>query len=224
MSKFYITTPIYYVNSRGHIGHAFTSVVADVLARHYRRLGNDTFFLTGTDEHGAKIVQAAEVAGKNPREFTDEMGELFKQLGPVLNLSNDYFIRTTDQEIHWPGVFKIWKAIEDKGDLYKGKYSGLYCVGHESFVKMSDLEDGICPDHQTEPKKIEEENYFFKLSRYKKKIKEAYKSGAIIIKPASRTNEVLAMLEDSEDVSFSRPGKDLVWGIPVPGDNTQKIY
>lgn len=224
MKKFYITTPIYYVNSRGHIGHAFTSVATDVIARYHRLLGDETFFLTGTDEHGAKITRAAEAANKDPREFADEISESFRRLSPALNISNDYFIRTTDQEIHWTGVFKIWKTLEEKGDLYKGEYEGLYCVGHEAFIKKSDLKDGICPDHQTKPEKIKEENYFFRLSKYKKQIKEAYKTGVIKIKPTSRTNEVLAMLEDSEDISFSRPSKDLKWGIPVPGDESQKIY
>lgn len=224
VNKFYITTPIYYVNSKAHIGHAFTSVVADVLARYHRQLGDDTFFLTGVDEHGAKIARAAEAAGMAPHEFTGKMSELFKHLSPAINISNDYFIRTTDQEIHWPGVFKIWGVLEAKGDLYKGEYKGLYCVGHEAFIKKSELKDGVCSDHQTKPEKIKEENYFFKLSKYKKRIKKAYESGAIVIKPASRTNEVLAMLKDSEDVSFSRPSKDLKWGIPVPGDETQKIY
>lgn len=224
MSKFYVTTPIYYANARAHIGHAFTSVAADVLARYHRLLGDETFFLTGMDEHGAKIARAAEVAGKEPQEFTDHIAKSFMRLAKVLNLTNDDFIRTTDRRIHWPGVIKIWEAIKAAGDLYEGKYEGLYCVGHEAFMKKSDLKDGVCPDHQTTPEKIKETNYFFKLSKYKKQLEQIYESGAISIKPKSRANEVLAMLKDSGDISFSRPRKDLRWGIPVPGDDDQTIY
>ncbi|MBI4160596.1 MAG: methionine--tRNA ligase, partial [Candidatus Yanofskybacteria bacterium] len=216
--------PIFYVNDRPHIGHAFTMIAADVLARYNRGRGLKTFFLTGTDEHGAKIVHAAENRGREPQQYADEISAAFVNLGKVLNLSNDDFIRTTDKQKHWPGVFRIWNALKSSDDLYMGKYEGLYCVGHEAFIKKSDLVDGVCPDHQTKPEKIEEENYFFKLSKYKKQIKEAYESGAIKIKPASKTNEVLATLEDSEDLSFSRLRKDLTWGIPVPGDDSQTIY
>lgn len=224
MNKFYVTTPIYYANANAHIGHAFTSIAADVLARYHRLLGDKTFFLTGMDEHGAKIARAAEAAGKEPQEFTDHIAKSFMHLAKVLNLTNDDFIRTTDRQIHWPGVFKIWEAIKTTGDLYEGEYEGLYCVGHEAFMKKSDLKDGVCPDHQTMPEKVKEKNYFFKLSKYKNQIKQIYESGATSIKPKSRANEVLAMLKDSEDISFSRPRKDLNWGIPVTGDDSQTIY
>lgn len=223
-NKFYITTSIAYTNAPPHIGYALELVEADVLARHHRLLGDETFFLTGTDEHGAKIARAAESDGKKPQEFTDSIAAKFAELAKVLNISNNFFIRTTDQTNHWPGVLKIWETIKSSGDLYKGEYEGLYCVGHEAFIKKSELQDGICSDHQTKPEKIKEENYFFKLTKYKKQLKKAYEGGIIKIKPASRTNEVLAMLEDSEDISFSRPSKDLKWGIPVPGDDTQTIY
>ncbi len=224
MSKFYVTTPIFYVNDKPHIGHAFTCIVADVLARHHRLLGDETFFLTGTDEHGSKIARAAEKNGKEPKEFADFISSKFVEMTKILNASDDYFIRTTDQTNHWPGVLKIWEAIKVSGDLYKGEYEGLYCIGHEAFIKKTDLVDGVCPDHQTKPEIIKEENYFFKLTKYKAQLKKAYEDGIIKIKPGSRTNEVLAMLEDAEDVSFSRPSKDLKWGIPVPGDETQTIY
>ncbi len=224
MDKFYVTTPIFYVNDKPHIGHAFTSIIADVLARYNKLLGKETFFLTGTDEHGAKITRAAEKSGKEPHQFTEEISDKFKDLTKSLNLSNNFFIRTTDKEIHWPGVFKMWEAIKANDDLYMGEYEGLYCVGHEAFVKKSDLEDGVCSDHQTKPEKIKEQNYFFRLSKYKDKLKKIYKDGVVKIKPQSRANEVLAMLEESEDVSFSRPSKDLKRGITVPGDETQKIY
>ena len=224
MSKFYITTSIAYTNAPPHIGYALELVEADVLARHHRSLGDETFFLTGTDEHGAKIARAAESDGKEPQEFADSIAAKFAELAKVLNISNDFFIRTTDRANHWPGVLKIWETIKSSGDLYKGEYEGLYCVGHEAFIKKSELQNGACPDHQTKPEKIKEENFFFKLTKYKKQLKKAYEDGIIKIKPTSRTNEVLAMLEDSEDVSFSRPSKDLKWGIPVPGDDTQTIY
>ncbi len=222
--KFYITTPIYYVNDKPHIGHAFTSIVSDVLARYNKQSGKEVFFLTGTDEHGAKIAQAAKKHSQQPQEFADEISSRFRELSEALNLSNNYFIRTTDQETHWPGVEKIWKTLESAGDLYLGKYEGLYCVGHEAFIKKSDLKDGVCPDHLTKPEAINEENIFFKLTKYKEELKKLYEDGTIVIRPQNRTNEVLRMLEDSEDVSFSRPRKDLQWGIPVPGNDNQTIY
>ena len=222
--KFYITTSIAYVNSRPHIGYALEQIQADVLARYHRLIGDEVFFLTGTDEHGAKIVRAAETAGKEPSEFTDEISGEFVKLTKKLNISNDDFIRTTDKEKHWPGVSKIWNAIKKKGDLYKGTYEGLYCVGHEAFMKKSDLKDGICPDHKTKPEKVKEENYFFRLTEYKKELKKLYENGTLTIRPETRTNEVLGMLNDSEDISFSRPRKDLKWGIPVPDDNEHTIY
>jgi len=223
-NKFYITTAIDYVNSKPHIGHALEKLQADVLARYHRLIGDEVFFLTGTDEHGAKIVKAADKAGKTPREFTDEISASFVELTKKLNISNDDFIRTTDQEKHWPGVYKIWNAIKENEDLYKDTYEGLYCVGHEAFMKKSDLKDGECPDHKTKPEKIKEENYFFKLSKYKKDLEKAYRDGVVKIFPETRKNEVLSMLKDSEDISFSRPSKDLKWGIPVPNDKDHTIY
>src|SRR4030042_1222789 len=137
--KFYITTAIDYVNADPHLGHALEKIQADVIARYQRLLGKDVFFLTGTDEHGEKIVRAAEKAGKSLEEFTDNISSKFKDLAKVLNISNDDFIRTTDKERHWPTVQKTWKKLADKGDIYKKKYKGLYCVGCESFVKEKDL-------------------------------------------------------------------------------------
>ncbi len=199
-------------------------IVADVLARYHRGSGEEVFFLTGTDEHGAKIARAAQKHGTEPEQFAEKIAGTFYELAGALNISNDCFIRTTDKAVHWPGVFKIWDAIKSSGDLYEGEYEGLYCVGHEAFMKKSDLKDGVCPDHQTKPEKIKEKNYFFKLSKYKKQIEKAYKSGAIVVKPIARANEALAMLKDSEDISFSRPRRDLKWGIAVPADETQTIY
>lgn len=224
MNKFYVTTAIAYVNSPAHLGFALELLQADVLARYNRLLGKDVFFLTGTDEHGAKIVRAAEAKKKDVKEFADEIAENYKDLTKTLNISNDDFIRTSDQERHWPSVQKIWLKLEEAGDLYKKNYKGYYCVGHEAFMKKSDLRNGTCPDHQTEPEVIEEENWFFKLTKYTKIIKERIESGEFKIYPESRKNEVLRLLADAEDISFSRPSKDLSWGIPVPNDPTQTMY
>lgn len=223
-NKFYITTAILYTNGPPHIGFAFELVLADVLARYHRLLGEDTHFLTGTDEHGATVVKGAEKARKNVNEFVDEMADKTLNLTKVLNISNDDFIRTSDQVRHWPAAQKIWQTLADAGDLYKKNYEGLYCVGHEAFMKKSDLVDGICPLHKTEPEKVEEENWFFKLTKYKKEVKKKIESGEMKIVPETRKQEILNLIDDAEDVSFSRPSKDLKWGIPVPGDPTQTEY
>lgn len=224
-NKYYITTPIYYINERPHLGHAYSSVIADVLARYNKNLGKEVFFLTGTDEHGRKIIQAAEKTGLPPQEFADKYSAYFKEILPLLNIENSYFIRTTDKEIHWPKAIELWQKIKSAGDIYKGSYKGLYCVGHEAFLKPSELKNGICPDHQTKPEIIEEENYFFKLSRYQNILKSKIENDEIKILPTTRKNEILSFLNEGlEDISFSRPAKDLNWGIPVPGDATQTIY
>jgi methionyl-tRNA synthetase len=166
--KFYITTAIDYVNAKPHIGHALEKIQADVLARYHRAKGDDVWFLTGTDEHGTKNFRTAEIAGKTTQEFVDENSEYFKNLKDVCNLSWDDFIRTTDKNRHWPGVQKLWNKIYEAGDLYKKKYQGLYCVGCEAFVTEKELVDGKCPIHKKEPEKLEQENWFFKLSKYSK--------------------------------------------------------
>lgn len=223
--KFYITTSIAYTNAMPHIGFALESLQADVLARYNRNLGKDTFFLTGTDEHGAKIAKAAEEQGKDPKTFTDEISSKFKALKKALNLSNDSFIRTTDRKRHWPAVKKVWEKINNNGDIYKKEYNGLYCIGCEAFITKKDLVDGKCQIHKKEPQVIKEENYFFKLSKYADRIKEAIESGELRIIPKSRENEIVSFIDQGvEDISFSRPRKDLSWGIPVPGDDTQTIY
>lgn len=223
--KFYITTAIYYVNSPPHLGNSLEMIQADVISRYHRILEDEVFFLTGTDEHGQKIFKAAEKAGKNPEDFADEISSKFKQLGKELNLSNDDFIRTTDQKRHWPVVQAVWKKLVESGDVYKKKYQGLYCVGCEAFITKKDLVEGKCKLHLKEPEKVEEENYFFKLSKYSKKIKELIEKDEIKIIPEERKNEMLSFIEQGlEDISFSRPRKDLKWGIPVPGDDSQTIY
>ena len=224
-NKFYITTAIDYVNASPHLGHAFEKVLADVLARYHRQYGDEVFFLTGTDEHGVKNAKSAEAAGMTPEDFTDRNSARFAELLASLGISNDFFIRTTDREIHWPGVEKMWKTLQQNGDIYTKKYSGLYCVGHEAFITKKDLKDGKCILHKKDPESIEEENYFFKLSKYTGQINSAVKSGKIEIIPESSKNELLNLLEEGlEDVSFSRPSEDLKWGVPVPGDPSQTIY
>ncbi|MDD5551807.1 MAG: methionine--tRNA ligase [Candidatus Pacebacteria bacterium] len=223
--KFYITTSIAYTNAPPHIGFALEAIQADVLARYHRLLGDNVFFLTGTDEHGSKIERAAKEAGKTPEQFTNEISEKFQNLKDALNISNNDFIRTTDRKRHWPTVERVWKQLLGKGDIYKKKYKGLYCVGCEAFVKEKDLVDGKCPNHQKEPEIIEEENYFFRLSEYSKQVKEEIEKGDIKIIPETRENEILSFIDQGiEDISVSRSKEKLKWGIPVPGDPDQIIY
>jgi methionyl-tRNA synthetase len=225
MSKFYVTTSIPYVNAAPHIGFALEAIQADVLARYRRLKGKNVFFLTGTDEHGVKIVRAAEAAGKPPKDFVDGVTEEFKALKKALNLSWDDFIRTSDQKRHWPGAQKLWLKLYNEGKLYKKKYCGLYCIGHEAFITEKDLVNGKCRDHKKEPEIVEEENWFFKLSDYTNDIKLKIKSGELRIIPESRKNEILSLINEGlEDISFSRPKKDLSWGIPVPNDPEHTMY
>lgn len=223
--KFYITTAIAYPNSVPHLGHALEIVQADVIARFYRSLGKDVFFQTGTDEHGNKNWQTAQKEGKDIKDFLDANVKIFKDLYKKLNISNDYFIRTSDKKIHYPGAIKLWKELVKAGDIYKKNYKGLYCTGCESFKTGKDLENGKCADHPTrEIEVIEEENYFFKLSKYKEEVAKRIKSDEYKVFPEIRKNEILSFLKDAKDISFSRPKKSLPWGIPVPGDNTQVMY
>lgn len=223
--KFYITTSIAYANAWPHLGFALESVQADVLARYHRLLSDDVFFLTGTDEHGAKVTKTAKKAGKDPKEFVDEISGKFKELGKALNLSNDDFIRTTNQERHWPAVKKVWLKLKENDDIYRKKYKGLYCSGCEAFITKKDLKNGECEAHQKKPEVIEEENYFFRLSKYQKEIEEIIKKDEIKIIPETRKNEILSFVKQGlEDISFSRPRKDLRWAIPVPNDDTASIY
>ena len=225
MKKFYITTSIIYTNAFPHLGAAFEFIQADVLARWNKILGREIFFLTGTDEHGGKIAKKAKELGKDPKDFVDEISSRYKELTKVLNLSNDDFIRTTDRERHWPVVEKVWKKLQENGDIYKKKYNGLYCIGCEAFIKEKDLEDGKCSIHQKKPEVVEEENYFFRLSKYSKEIEKIIKKDKIKIIPESRKNEILSFIRQGlEDISCSRLRKNLQWGIPVPNDNTQTIY
>lgn len=238
-NKFYITTSIAYVNAAPHIGFALESLQADVLARYRRQKGDEVFFLTGTDEHGSKIARAAAAplseaslapSGREaPREFiqkfVDENSEKFRELQKALNLSWDNFIRTSDQKAHWPVAQELWRRIAASGDLYRKTYQGLYCVGHEAFVTQKDLVDGKCVDHKKAPELIEEENWFFKLSKYTAEIESRIRNNELRIVPETKKNEILSLLKEGlEDVSFSRPSKDLSWGVAVPDDTTQTMY
>jgi len=223
-NKFYITTAILYTNGKPHLGFAYELILADVLARYHRLKGEETYFLTGTDEHGTTVARAAEKYGKTPIELADEVALQAQDLTQRLNVANDDFIRTSDQTRHWPTAIKFWNQLAGNGDLYKKEYEGLYCVGHEAFIKKNDLVDGVCPLHKTEPEKVKEENWFFKLTKYKDEIKKRIKSGEFKIVPASKANELLNLLDDAEDVSFSRPVSSLKWGIPVPNDPSQTMY
>src|SRR5258708_2951425 len=223
-NKFYITSSIMYANGSPHIGYAFELVLTDALARYHRMKGDDTWFLSGMDEHGSSVVKAAAKEGIEPQALIDRIAAEVQKLTKVLNISNDDFIRTSDRERHWPTALKIWEALASKGDIYKKKYEGLYCVGHEAFIKKSELVDGLFPLHKTAPEVVEEENWFFKITKYKDEIAKRIEKDELKIVPASRKQEILNLIKDAEDVSFSRPSSTLTWGIPVPNDPTQTMY
>ena len=224
MSSKYITTTIPYVNADPHIGFALEILQADLLARHYRLMGHDVFFNTGVDEHGQKILQKAEEKGENVQKYVDHYAAEFKKLKEALNLSNDAFVRTTDKN-HIEAAQEIWKRCVAKGDIYKKKYKGLYCVGDEAFLKEKDLVDGKCPNHPTmDPIEIEEENYFFRLSNYQGVLLE-YLENEKSITPDWRRKEAIDFVQNGlEDFSISREKKRLSWGVPVPGDSEQVMY
>lgn len=224
-SKFYITTSIAYANAAPHIGFAMEVLQADVLARYHRLSGDDVFFLSGTDENGSKNKKTAKEKGMDIQTFVDENSAKFQLLLDVLNVSNDDFIRTTDKIRHWPSAQKLWMRLVKSGDIYKSSYEGCYCVGCEAYLTEKDLIDGKCPNHQKEPERIKEENYFFRLSKYSKIIQKKIESGEMEIVPSSRKNEILNVINDGlRDISFSRPMNTLDWGVPVPDDKTQTMY
>lgn len=222
---FFITTAIPYMNAPAHIGHAYEQVLADILARYHRTKGETVVFLTGSDEHGSKIVRAAQKADKSTQSFVDEYVKQYQELWRDYLISYDEFIRTSDKERHWPGAQALWSKLIEAGDIYKGTYHGLYCVGCEAFVTEKELVEGKCPHHNTVPEKIDEENYFFRLSKYTPRVREAIESGAFTIIPEGRKNEILELLSgEVEDISFSRPEGAIPWGVPVPGDPSQMMY
>ncbi|MBG0789776.1 MAG: methionine--tRNA ligase [Desulfovibrionaceae bacterium] len=225
MERFYITTPIYYVNAKPHLGHAYTTTVADTMARFHTLMGADTYFLTGTDEHGDKIVQAAESNGQTPKEYVDVISKLFQGLLPDMNISNDDFIRTTEPR-HVKVVQEILQKVYDAGDIYFGEYGGHYCFGCERFYTEKELVDGLCPDHQTKPEYIAEKNYFFKMSKYKDWLLDHIEKHPDFIRPEQYKNEVVSLLESGEleDLCISRPKSRLTWGIELPFDADYVTY
>jgi len=221
---FYITTPIYYVNASPHLGHAYTTIVADVLTRFHRLAGCDSYFLTGTDEHGDKIVAAAEKAGQAPKEYVDAISAQFRALWPKLNIGNSDFIRTTDA-VHQETVKLILNKVKERGDIYFSDYSGLYCFGCERFYTERELVDGKCPDHQLEPTRISESNYFFRMSKYQDWLIDHIQKHPDFIRPDRYKNEVLAFLKEPlEDLCISRPKSRLSWGISLPFDENYVTY
>lgn len=222
--NYLVTTAIPYVNDKPHVGHALDFVMADVLARYARQQGKPVIFTTGTDEHGGKIADKAAENKQTPKAYADAMSENFRAFAKLLNISNDRFIRTTDTG-HEQRAQLIWKALEK--DIYKGTYVGLYCTGCEAFVTeaVAKENNGICPHHNKPYEKLEEENYFFKLSAYAPKIEKAINDGSFAVIPTTRKHEIMNVIKDGlEDISISRPKDKISWGIPVPGDKNQVMY
>ncbi|NVM25308.1 MAG: methionine--tRNA ligase [Desulfobacterales bacterium] len=223
-TTFYVTTPIYYVNAEPHIGHAYSTIVADVITRFYRLAGFETFFLTGTDEHGNKVVEAAEKSGETVRAYVDRISKTFQDTWPKLNITNDYFVRTTDKN-HQDTVREILSEVYAKGDIYFSDYEGKYCIGCERFYTDTELVHDKCPIHMSEPKLIREENYFFTMSKYQDWLIDYIDKHPDFIRPERYRNEVMAFLrEPLEDLCISRPKKRLSWGIPLPFDDNYVTY
>ena len=220
--SYYLTTPIYYVNSTPHIGHAYTTVAADILARHHRQLGEETFLLTGVDEHAENVYRAAEKQGIPPQEYVDRIAEAWRELPRRLNIQNDFFIRTTD-EGHRAFVREFVQRIYDNGDVYDGVYAGHYCVSCEAFYSADELVEGRCPIHDTVPEWIEEKNYFFRLSAYQERLLQLYEERPDFVVPGFRFNEARSFIERGlTDFSISRAGQP--WGVPLPWDESQVAY
>jgi methionyl-tRNA synthetase len=225
MGRVYLTTPLYYVNAEPHLGHTYTTVIADTLARWHRARGDRTLLVTGTDEHGDKIVQAAAAAGTTPRQHADRVSRQFRDTWDACGITYDHFIRTTD-DYHIRTVHDLLNRMHAAGDIYFGSYGGLYCYGCERFYTEKELVDGKCPDHQVTPTFIEEENYFFRMSRYQQRLIEDLEAHPDRIVPERYRNEVLAMLrgEVLGDLCISRPKSRLDWGIEIPFDDRYVVY
>jgi len=224
MSNFYITTSIPYVNSEPHIGFGMEVVMADVLARYMRQYKTPVLYTTGTDEHGGKIAEKAAEAKITPKAYADKVSQSFRDLLPLLNISNDRFIRTTDAG-HEQRAQLIWKNLAQY--IYKSSYVGWYCVGHEEYFpeQVVKANNGVCPEHNRPYEKLQEENYFFKLTAFAPKVKEVIDTGQMQILPQTRKNEIMSLIKTGlEDISISRPKDKIGWGIPVPGDTTQVMY
>ena len=224
MERIYITTPLYYVNAEPHLGHTYTTVLADTLKRYFQSLGYEAFLLTGTDEHGDKIAQAAAANGSSPKEYADRISDLFRSTWDECGIAYDHFIRTTDT-YHQEYVQKVLQKIYDAGEIYFGEYGGLYCYGCERFYTEKELVDGKCPDHQIVPDYISEKNYFFRMSKYQERLVEEIQQKPNLIRPERYRTEVLAFLrEPLEDLCISRPTSRLQWGIPLPFDADYVTY
>jgi methionyl-tRNA synthetase len=222
VSRFYITTPIYYINAEPHLGHAYTTMVADAVARAHRLMGDKVFFLTGTDEHGQKVERAAAKAGLPVKEFADRVAQKFRELPPKLNVSNDDFIRTTEPR-HYAAAQALWRVVRDRGHIYKDKYEGWYCTVDEVFVPDTQLQAGRCPLCGNAVERIAEESYFFRLSAFQQPLLDYYEQHPEFLTPAVRRNEMLAFLQAGlEDLSVSRAS--FKWGIPVPDDPAHVMY
>lgn len=221
--NFFITTPLYYVNDKPHLGHFYTTVLGDVLARNKKSQGFDTFFSVGTDEHGSKIANAAIINKQNTQEFVDKISQQFKDIWNKANINYSDFIRTTENR-HKKGVERFLQDLKKNNYLYQGVYNGLYCEGCESFIQKSDLNEiGFCPNHNKKPEKIKEKNWFFKLSSFEKKLILLIKNNKLKIEPESRKKEVLGFLKQGlKDISISR--ESVKWGIPLPWDKSQIVY
>jgi len=222
-NKYYITTPIYYVNDVPHIGHSYTTIAADTLARYKRFIGDDVFFLTGTDEHGQKIQKTAQEKGKTPKELADSVVKNFKSLWEKLDISNDFFVRTTD-DYHIKCIQEAFKRIYEKGDIYKGEYEGWYCVPCESYHSENDVgKNRVCPDCGRAVELVKEESYFFKLSAYQDKLLEFYENNPDFVVPKTRYNEIKSFVKGGlRDLSITRTSFD--WGIKVPFDEKHVVY
>ncbi|MBI5503228.1 MAG: methionine--tRNA ligase [Deltaproteobacteria bacterium] len=222
--KIHLTTPLYYVNAEPHLGHTYTTVVVDTLARVHRSMGRDVFFLTGTDEHGDKIAQASQARGSDPRSYADRVSAVFRSTWDTCGISYDHFVRTTD-DYHVAFVREVMQKVYDAGDIYFGEYGGRYCFGCERFYADRELVDGKCPDHKTEPEWIAEENYFFRMSRYQQALLAHLEANPDLIAPAGYRNEVLGLLrEPIGDLCISRPKSRLTWGIELPFDDRYVCY
>lgn len=221
--RFFVTTPIYYINDVPHIGHAYATFAADMLARYHRQIGDEVFFLTGTDENSQKTVLAAEKADKDVDTYTNDLAAKWRRTWSKLGITNNDFIRTTEDR-HKKFVVEIFKKVNESGDLYKGKYEGLYCVGHEAFLKNEDLDEkGFCPDHKIKPEKLVEHNYFFRLSKYQNRLLDHYKKNPNFVCPEERYREVVSFVKSGlQDISVTRSTQR--WGIPAPIDPKQVIY
>ncbi|MDL2260563.1 methionine--tRNA ligase, partial [Deltaproteobacteria bacterium OttesenSCG-928-K17] len=222
--RFYATTPIYYVNAKPHLGHAYTTIITDSITRFYKLTGYDARFITGTDEHGDKIVQAADKNGQSPAQYADYISGLFRGTWPKLEINNSDFIRTTEER-HKKAVARFLDIVHQKGDIYYGSYGGYYCFGCERFYTEKELVNGACPDHQTKPEYIAEENYFFRMSNYQDWLIDHIKKNPDFVRPERYRNEVLGLLRDPlDDLCISRPKSRLTWGIDMPFDDKFVTY